>query len=277
MQDSIYRKGLLYFLSIVMEIIDGKIRVHAGYHKCLTVFSKKVYNGLCKHRLFNRRYSKVKRFRHFFHEVERFYDECQNFDVCSISGNYIDLDRFEDIRVARVIRDPRDLIISAYFYHKRAGEPWCKQENPTDQDWKQVRGAVPANLPVDYTLSRYLNEVPMEEGLHAELEFRKYHFQSMLEWPENDPRVMLLRYEDIIGNEARAFWKILSFFGFTLPTRLIGIQLARQFSSKSRHARVNHIRNPNSGQWRQHFTPGLTSMFNELYGEVLDRYGYSRD
>lgn len=260
-----------------METIDGKIRVHAGYHKCLTVFTKKVYNGLCKHRLFNRRISSVKRFRHFFHRIQPFYDQCQQFDICSVSGNYIDLDRFEDIRVARLIRDPRDLIVSSYFYHKRAGEAWCKQVNPTDEDWEEVRGAVPANLPTDYSLTRYLKEVAVEEGLHAEMEFRKYHFQSMLEWPEDDPRVMLFRYEDIIGNEARAYRKILSFFGFSLPTRIIGGRLAQQFSSKSKHAEVKHIRNPYSGQWREHFTPGLTRRFNELYGEILNRYGYSLD
>ncbi len=260
-----------------METINGKIRVHAGYHKCLTILSKNIYRGLCKHRLFNRRISKVKRFRHFFHQLDNFYNECQKFDICSISGNYVDLDRFEDIRVARVIRDPRDLIISAYFYHKRAAEPWCKYVNPTDQDWELVRGAVPANLPRDYTLTQYLNEVSKEEGLHAEIEFRKYHFQSMLEWPESDPRVLLLRYEDIIGNEARAYGEILSFFGFPFTTNIIGRRLAQQFSSKSKKARVKHIRNPHSGQWREHFTPELTRRFNELYGEILDRYAYSRD
>jgi hypothetical protein len=275
--DSLFKKGLLYFLYIIMETINGKIRVHAGYHKCLTKFTKQVYNGLCKHRFRKRRLSSVKRFRHFFHRLDHFYDQCQQFDICSISGNYIDLDRFEDIRVVRVIRDPRDLIISAYYYHKRAAEPWTKLANPTDEDWKLVRGAVPANLPTNTSLTKYLNEVSLEEGLHAEIEFRKYHYQSMLEWPENDPRVILLRYEDIIGNEVRTFWKILSFFGFSLPTRVIGSRLAKRFSSKSKHAVVQHIRNPNSGQWREHFTPGLTKRFNELYGDVLNRYGYSLD
>ena len=241
------------------------------------VLSKKIYNGLCKHRFLDRRISQVKRFRHFFHRLDHFYDQCQQFDICSVSGNYIDLDRFEDIRVARVIRDPRDLVVSAYFYHKRAAEPWCKDVNPTDQDWKLVRGAVPAKLPKDYTFTKYLNEVSMEEGLHAEMEFRKYHFESMLEWPENDSRVLLLRYEDIIGNEAWTYWKILAFFGFSIPTRFIGSQIAHRHSAKGKHARVSHIRNPNSGQWRKHFTPGLTKRFDELYGEILDRYGYARD
>ncbi|MGK0298866.1 MAG: hypothetical protein ACI9XC_002490 [Gammaproteobacteria bacterium] len=255
-----------------METIKGKIRVHAGYHKCLTRYSKKVYNSLCKQRL-----SSVQRFRHFFHHLDLFYDKCQLFNICSISGNYIDLDRFDDIRVVRLIRDPRDLIISSYFYHKRAAEPWTKLINPTDQDWKQVRGTVPADLPTDKTFAKYLNDVSMEEGLHAEIEFRKFHYQSMLEWPENDPRVILFKYEDIIGNEAQAYWKILSFFGCSLPTRFIGSRLAKRFSAKSKLAAVKHIRNPISGQWREHFTPGLTKRFNELYGEVLNRYGYSRD
>jgi hypothetical protein len=272
MRDSLLKKGLLYFLYIIMETIKGKIRVHAGYHKCLTRYSKKIYNSLCK-----RRFSSVNRFKHFFHRLDHFYEKCQLFDISSISGNYIDLDRFEDIRVVRVLRDPRDLIISGYFYHKRAAEPWTKLTNPTDEDWKLVRGAVPAKLPADITFAQYLNDVSMEEGLHAEIEFRKYHYQSMLEWPDNDPRVILLKYEDIIKNETQAYWKILSFFGFSLPTRFIGSRLAKQYSAKSKHAAVKHIRNPISGQWREHFTPELTKRFNELYGEVLNRYGYSCD
>jgi pyruvate/2-oxoglutarate dehydrogenase complex dihydrolipoamide dehydrogenase (E3) component len=60
--------------------------------------------------------------------------------MTSLSGHALDLDQFEDIKVIRFIRDPRDLIISGYFYHKRGGEDWCDYKNPTT---------------VDYTLSLY--------------------------------------------------------------------------------------------------------------------------
>lgn len=36
----------------------------------------------------------------------------------------------------------------------------------------------------------------------------------MMEWPEQDPRVILFRYEDILGKEAWTYWKILSFLDF---------------------------------------------------------------
>lgn len=73
----------------------------------------------------------------------------------------------------RVIRDPRDLIMSGYYYHKRAAEPWCKTVDPTEDHpaWKKVRGCVPTNLPSGYSLTGYLNEASLEEGLLAEIDF----------------------------------------------------------------------------------------------------------
>ena len=257
-----------------MEPIAGKIRVHAGLHKCLTNYSKKVYMRLCEQDR-----SAIKTFKHFHHKLDLFYDECRQFDICSLSGNYIDLDRFDDIRVVRVIRDPRDLIVSGYYYHKRAAEPWCKTVDPTVDHpaWKKVRGRVPTNLPSGYSLTGYLNEASLEDGLLAEIDFRKYHYQSMMEWPEQDPRVNLFRYEDILGKEAWTYWKILSFFGLPFRTRYLGSRLAKRLSAKNKRSEVKHIRDPNSGQWRKHFTPELTRIFNDRYGDILDRYGYTRE
>lgn len=121
--------------------IEATIRVHCGYHKCLTMYFRRVskktalwYNPL------------KRRFRHFFHRADEFYTDCEQHCISSVSGNFLDLDRFRDIRAVHMIRDPRDLIVSGYFYHKRAAEHWCYYLNPSEADWAVVN-MPPACLP----------------------------------------------------------------------------------------------------------------------------------
>lgn len=254
------------------ETIKGKVRVHCGYHKCLTEYSKKVYRATC-----NSVFQPKGSFRHFFHRVDSFYSDCEQQTISSVSGQALDLSRFEDIRVVRFIRDPRDLLISAYYYHKRGAESWCHLKDPTDLDWKIVNGSVSPNIPEGLSLTEYLNQSSLHDGLIAEMDFRRFHYASMLEWPEDDPRVRLYRYENIIGNERETFADIFQFFGFFLPTRWVGAHHARRFRAGASASKRKHIRNPNSGQWRKHFTPELKKEFNRRYGDVLEKYGYPLD
>ncbi len=249
--------------------IGGTIRVQCGYHKCLTVYFKRVSR---KAAFWTNPIAGG--FRHFFHRLDEFYADCQLQTLSSISGNCLDLNRFSDIRAVHIIRDPRDLLLSGYYYHKRAAEDWCEYINPSDEDWAIVNGVVPAALPEGMSLSAYLNQASVEEGLAAEIEFRKHHLQSMLQWPTDDPRVMTVRYEDILGNEVEVFKKIYDFYGFPLRTRLAARLFADRYSAKSKHRKSSHIRNSQFGQWKETFTPELTRLFEENYGELLGKYGY---
>lgn len=260
------------------ERIRGRVRVHAGYHKCMTMYQARVYGATC--RAYNRTAGRLGRphlhFYHFFHRLDAFYANCTRHAISSVSGHAIDLDRFDDIRVVRFIRDPRDLLVSGYFYHKRAPEHWCELAGSIDVDWMMVNGAVPTSLPEALNFADYLNRVDQEEGLFAELEFRRLHYESMMAWPEHDERVRLYRYEDVLGNEADTFKDIFEFL--EMPT--VAVMASRYFASKFRAGRKaavpGHIRNPTSGQWRDLFSPLLKEKFAELYGDMLDRYGYPR-
>jgi hypothetical protein len=249
--------------------IGGEIRVHAGYHKCLSEYAKKVYHRTCKHLVLPNA-----SFRHYYHRADAFYADCARHKITSISGQCLDLDRFDDIKIVRFVRDPRDLLVSGYFYHKRGAEHWCALENPTDLDWLMVNGAVPGSLPADTSLTTYLNAVSLEEGLFAELEFRRFHFESMMAWPDNDSRIRVFQYEDILGHEAQVFGEIFEFYGFSLPVQFVGKHYARKYRAGQRSSIKSHIRNPSSGQWRQYFTPQLTQLFSERYEKLLTRYNY---
>ena len=138
-----------------------------------------------------------------------------------MSGYAIDLERYSDIRVVRFLRDPRDMLVSGYFYHKRGGESWTRLDEPNEVDWRVVNGCVPSVLPRGTSLAAYLNEVDIEAGLLAEIEFRTRHFDSMMDWPVGDDRILEVRYEDILGRERQSFREILAYL--ELPSRAVRI------------------------------------------------------
>jgi hypothetical protein len=252
--------------------VADPVRVHCGYHKCLTEYSKSVYRRASRADWLGR-----DSFRHYFHRLDGFHDDAARHTISSVSGQALDLSLYSDIRVVRFVRDPRDLVVSGYFYHQRGAEHWCELPDPTDLDWLMVNGRVPDALPAGESLTSWLNGVSLEEGLHAELDFRQYHFDSMLAWPADDPRVRVFRYEDILGNEPRVFREILAFLELPWLARMRGGLAARRYRAANRRGRSVHIRNPESAQWRRYFTPELTRAFRERYGDVLERYGYPLD
>ncbi|MBF0275409.1 MAG: sulfotransferase domain-containing protein, partial [Nitrospinae bacterium] len=251
------------------EKIKGTVRVHCGYHKCLTMYFREVFSKIVKYiKPFKGTY------RHFYHRLNEFNLDCSEYTISSISGAYINPDNFEDIKITRFIRDPRDLIISGYFYHKRSGEDWCDHYEPTNIDWAIVNGNVPQSLPKGMTFAQYLNNVSLEEGLLAEIEFRKYHFESMLQWPDNDERIKTFRYEDIMNDQVKCFQDIFDFYEVPFWAKIRGKSYAKKYSVSKRKGKSKHIRNPSSGQWRKYFTPALHKTFNENYEDLLTKLGY---
>ena len=248
--------------------ITGRRRVYCGLHKCLTKYTGTVLRRACRPPL-----GKAWRFRHFYHRHDVFYRECADYDLCSVSGRIIDLDRFADIRVVRLVRDPRDLVVSGYHYHRRGGEHWCNDPDPVDPEWEVVNASVTPGLAPGESLQDFLNRVPREQGIESEIGFRARHFQTMLDWPE-DPRVLVIRYEDIVGQERQALRRMLQFLGSPVTARPLALRTAHRQRAGRQAGRNEHIRNPASGQWREHFDDRLTDLYAERYGKLLERYGY---
>jgi hypothetical protein len=241
----------------------------------MTVYCKRIFNEL-----YNHIFCWSRGYRHFNSEVDDFYNALGQYRVSSINNHALDLDRLGEFRISRLIRDPRDLIVSGYFYHKKGFEPWSKITAPNFQDWKIVNGNVPNQLNGKESFSGYLQRVSLENGLIAEIDFRKWHFHSMKGWPENDPRILCFKYEDILFKERLVFGKLLRFYGIPIYERKLGQYLAHKYSAQRQQRpgrRVKHIRNPKSSQWRDIFTPKVKAYFNERYEPLIKELGYSID
>lgn len=137
-----------------------------------------------------------------------------------------------------------------------------------------VNGKVPDQLPAGTSLTAYLNAVPEDDGLAAELDFRRHHFDAMRDWPADDQRIRTYRYEDIMARERETFDEILKFLGVPWYARRAGARYAHRHSAANTRKLTEHIRNPESGQWRDILPKHVVERVAADYGDMLERYGY---
>lgn len=245
--------------------------MHCSYHKCLTIYFSRVIRRVLRAR------GSADGYRHFNSLIDEFYREQGNYLIASVNNHALDLSRYPRYRVTRFIRDPRDLVVSGYFYHKRGAESWCNVPGPGEADFVYVNGTVPEALRgSSLSYSELLHNLDIEEGLLAEIEFRRRHFESMREWPLDDPDIRLFRYEDVLGREARTMREVIGFLGFPAHSAVHGGLIAWRHSARSRRQSASaHVRDPSAGQWRRHFTPRVEREFDAAYGDLIEMYGYA--
>ena len=221
-------------------------------------------------------FSRKKQYKHFGSIQGLFYNTMDQYYLCSINNFRPNIEKINgDFRLSRFVRDPRDLIVSGYFYHKKGAEPWFRFKDPTEEYWGAINGHVPANLPPGDSFAEYLNKLNEPDGLMKEMEFRKYHLESMRQWSE-DPRIKTFRYEDVISDQFGAFSEILEHLqikGFKKRKLLF---FAKKYALQNRKMDT-HIRDPKGGQWRKYFTPKMNKDFVQEYGDILEKYGYPKE
>jgi hypothetical protein len=244
-------------------------RIHCSYHKCLTIYYSRVMS-----RLYNDLLPWSGGYRHFNSHVDEFYENLGRYRILSVNNHLLDLDRLGSFRITRFVRDPRDLVISGYYYHRRGAEEWCEVVGPVPEDWKVVRGNIPEGMGPQHSYATYLRSLSEEEGLITEIEFRKHHFESMAAWPDDHPDILTIRYEDVLGREVSTFARIFRFYELPAWERAAGRLLAWRYSAKRQRRQMVHIRNPEPQQWRKRFTPRVTQYFRERHEGLVERLGY---
>ncbi len=207
------------------------------------------------------------------------------------------LDQRGDYRGFHVIRDPRDVLVSAYFSHLyshpiRSDGGWIAEFR------RQLASAA-----------------DIEHGLLLELNFNACIFASMQAWNYAHPLIYETRYETLIAEPVAEFSRIFNCLGIATPrwsvATLIGLLLDREFKrycdrprpqrttlprlvvrriiaryAFERHAggrqpgqedAHHHYRKGIAGDWRNYFTPKITTAFKARYGELLIALGYEQD
>lgn len=193
--------------------------------------------------------------------------------------------RLGDYRGSHMVRDPRDIVLSAYHYHLWTNEQWA---NTPVRDLPRLRGRwslLPVEEIGDKTYKEYLNGLPREEGIIAEINrCSTTVIRDMVEWDYDDERIFELKYESIMADEQGVFRHLFGHYGFSEPAIEGALEAAQECSFEARSKRKvgevtgsSHLRSGKTQQWREEYTDRLKEHFKALHGEDLVRLGYESD
>ena len=172
--------------------------------------------------------------------------------VLFASGTTRSLERIrrltQSFRGLRVLRDPRQVLVSNYFQHKG--------NHPVESDAGWVWDVLQRDRSI-------LLSLPEEDGLLHELDsITKEVIEEQLLAPFDDERVLTIKLEEFAAEPREYLARIAEFL--EVPD-IAGIDLGRTFANRD------------SGDWRHHFTSKLRDVFKQRYGQALIDLGYARD
>ena len=166
-------------------------------------------------------------------------------------------------RVFHLIRDPRDVIISAMHYHSSAGENWLHRPR------KVFRGL------------SYQDKLKSLADDRARFAFEMRHtsrrvIQAMQHWDYEQPNSLECRYEDLIEDvEGLKFTEVMLHLGFVQRESVLGRNIFRKNSLFGKKKRPNdtHIRSGARRQWESVFNRQSAREFVEEFRRCARQTG----
>ena len=176
------------------------------------------------------------------------------------------LDR-EDVRILHLIRDPRDVLISAMHYHKKSAESW-------------LHTPVPGYNNITY--QRRLRELPT---LLEQYVFEMEHstagtLRGVMGWQYGRANCFEARYEALRQDTDLSYWtRIADFLGFDEAERQ---SCRRRFWQNSLFGGLSrlgnkHVRSGDVAQWKRGFNRELAYAFLDRFPTVLQSLAYEPD
>lgn len=249
------------------------MRFHFSFHKSLTK-----YTSLTLNRVLNNLSLRTTGYKHFNSLKDDFLREAPHLNMASLNNHFLPLADLEEVSgeentCSLFLRDPRDLLVSGYFYHRKGVEPWTRIRNPTETDYEVVNGNIPEAVRASgMSMSDYLGQCDVDEGLLIELEFRKHHFDSLTEWLDvRDTRLLMIDYVEIMRDEKRAFERLGAHHGFNVIQMTALAYFVNRYKA-SNNKRNSHIRNPAPGQWKKTLTPEIIDTLDRQFPDLIARY-----
>ncbi len=241
--------------------MNHPIRAFYGHHKAGTTWILHIIRGVCD----------LASLKLVSHHYEQFFDgdieafrKTNPFDFwCYINADYTFV-RYLDTRGFHVVRDPRDMVVSGYFSHLKS--------HP-DEYWPRLR-----------YYRRYLRTLSTEEGLLREMEFSSVFLSHMMSWDYHTPRILQLKFEDLIKDPFGTFVAVFRFLEI-IPDRVSERDLSAILDSLTfeklsggRKAGAedsgHHYRKGVPGDWKNHFNEKNVDYFKRLYNPLLIKLGY---
>jgi len=168
-------------------------------------------------------------------------------------------------RVMYIVRDPRDVALSQYHYHRK-----CMK--------------IADDYPMEKFVDRFIAGQTCPHGSWGE------NVATWLATRKNDPRFLLLRYEDLIADTARELGKIAAFLNIEASRERLE-QAAERSSAenmrklektqshlstltKTSRKDLPFVRAASSGGWKSGLPPALSAKIENAWAPLMRHLGY---
>jgi hypothetical protein len=170
-------------------------------------------------------------------------------------------------RIIYIVRDPRDVVLSLYHYHRKVRK-------------------IADDLPIETFAKQFLAGETVPHGSWG---------QNVMTWlttMEGDPRFLMLRYEDLLVDTERELRKIVRFLALDTTAAQItqaverssaarmrelekaqGKDLDRMVRTKTRKD-LMFVRTAVSGGWRKDLPMAMVEKIETAWGPVMRHLGY---
>jgi hypothetical protein len=213
-------------------------------------------------------------------------------DVVVVGHSLLGFELRRSFRAIRIVRDPRDIWVSGYLYHRQCDEPWCvntdldpsppitfprvpHQREHRRERWKRDYLAGLGGK----SYQANLLERDRDGGLEFELErYTSFTMEDMRAWQLNSPDLLEVKLETIARDFDATMRTIFHHLGFTEAEMPVVMEAAaREDIRRMDDAAIAanpHIHSREISKWRGILSPGQVRRFEQRYGDLIVRLGY---
>jgi hypothetical protein len=227
--------------------------VHCGHHKAGTVWFRQVLLSIIGHYGLRQQEGKADALAPATDLA--FYAHAGSFRPDQVGAR--------PFRGSHLVRDPRDLVVSGYEYHRVCHEAW-------------TRRPYPAYGGLGY--QDYLHSLDEHDGLMAEIQWMStFTAAEMSDWDYHQPQFLELRYEEAMADEGETFSRLFRWYGFDEAAVALGLEAVDRLSLRRGGAIPRHARSGRPGEWQDRLAPDHIDRFKELTGDLTVHLGYETD
>ena len=166
-------------------------------------------------------------------------------------------------RVINVVRDPRDVVVSQYHYHRKIRK-------------------IADDSPIEKFVTRFLAGETCPHGSWGQ------NIATWLYTSEGSPRYLQLRYEDLIADTPRELAKVASFLNLPTSPELMAQAVERSSADRMRQLEkqqdhglyrnsrkdMTFVRAAGSGGWRKDLPMEQAARIESAWGALMHHLGY---
>jgi hypothetical protein len=166
-------------------------------------------------------------------------------------------------RVINIVRDPRDVVVSQYHYHRKIRK-------------------IADDSPIEKFVTRFLAGETCPHGSWGQ------NIATWLYTSEGNPRYLQLRYEDLIADTPRELAKVVSFLNLPSSPELIAQAVERSSADRMRQLEkqqdhglyrnsrkdMTFVRAAGSGGWRKDLPADQVARLESAWGPLMHHLGY---